>query len=423
MTGQVRNARLETATARGRLKRQAQPHWQALLPGRAHLGWQRQAGDPIGRWLLRQYDGDRYTRVPLGNADDVGKADGQHVLNYAQAIAVARAMLDDGAGGKVHRMTVRQAFDSYIQHKEALGQPVADPLNRGRCHILPALGEKVLDDLTAAHLQRWLANVATAPAQVRPTADGRPQFQAAPKTTEHKRRRQSSANRVLNVLKAALNHAYDQGHTTNNQAWGRKLKPFRNADTARLHYLTTAEAKRLLNACAPDFRPLVRAGLETGCRYGELTRLEAADFNADAGTLTIRKSKSGKPRHVVLTDDGRAFFVKQSVGRPGHALLFAKPSGAAWRKSEQSRPMMEACAAARITPRITFHGLRHTWASLAVMSGAPLLVVAKNLGHADTRMVEKHYGHLAPSYIVDTIRAHAPRYGIADDRRKVVPLK
>ena len=43
------------------------------------------------------------------------------------------------------------------------------------------------------------------------------------------------------------------------------------------------------------------------------------------------------------------------------------------------------------------------------MNGVPLLVVAKNLGHADTRMVERHYGHLAPSYIADAIRAGAPK--------------
>ena len=58
--------------------------------------------------------------------------------------------------------------------------------------------------------------------------------------------------------------------------------------------------------------------------------------------------------------------------------------------------------------------LRHTWASHAVMNGVPLLVVAKNLGHADTRMVEKHYGHLAPSYIADAIRAGAPRFGMVE---------
>jgi integrase len=47
--------------------------------------------------------------------------------------------------------------------------------------------------------------------------------------------------------------------------------------------------------------------------------------------------------------------------------------------------MREACEHARIIPPISFHILRHTWASLAVMARVPLLVVAKNLGHKDTR--------------------------------------
>ena len=74
--------------------------------------------------------------------------------------------------------------------------------------------------------------------------------------------------------------------------------------------------------------------------------------------------------------------------------------------------MKAACRAARIEPEANFHCLRHTYASHAIMNGAPLLVVAKNLGHSDTRMVEKHYGHLAPSYIADAIRAAAPRFGV-----------
>jgi hypothetical protein len=45
------------------------------------------------------------------------------------------------------------------------------------------------------------------------------------------------------------------------------------------------------------------------------------------------------------------------------------------------------------------------------MAGMPLMVVAKNLGHVDTRQVERHYGHLAPSYVVDAVRAHAPKFG------------
>ena len=45
------------------------------------------------------------------------------------------------------------------------------------------------------------------------------------------------------------------------------------------------------------------------------------------------------------------------------------------------------------------------------MGGMPLPVVARNLGHVDTVMVERHYGHLAPSYLVDQVRKHAPRFG------------
>jgi integrase len=224
------------------------------------------------------------------------------------------------------------------------------------------------------------------------------------------------------MLKAALNHAYDEGHVANRDAWGRRLAPFENVDVARVRYLTVAEVRRLLNTCDADFRLLVRAGLESGCRYGELIRLEVSDFNPDAGTLLIRKSKSGKPRHVMLTDEGAAFFREHCVGRAGSELIWRRDVGGGWQSSDQARPMKEACARAKITPAITFHILRHTWASHAAMNGVPLMVVAKNLGHADTRMVEKHYGHLAPSYIADAIRTGAPRYGIKDDKR-VVPLR
>jgi hypothetical protein len=48
------------------------------------------------------------------------------------------------------------------------------------------------------------------------------------------------------------------------------------------------------------------------------------------------------------------------------------------------------------------------------MRGVPLAVIASQLGHADTRMVEKHYGHLAPSYVADTVRAAFGTLGIVE---------
>jgi integrase len=178
----------------------------------------------------------------------------------------------------------------------------------------------------------------------------------------------------------------------------------------------------LINASPPDFRRLVLGALETGARYGELCALLVSDFNRDSGTVAIRQSKSGQPRHIVLTDDGIEFFLSITAGREGNEFLFLKESGEAWLRSHQAEPMEQANINAKITPPINFHGLRHTWASHAVMNGVPMLVVAKNLGHSDTRMVEKHYGHLAPSFVADAIRAGAPRFGIATPTN-VKPLR
>ena len=66
---------------------------------------------------------------------------------------------------------------------------------------------------------------------------------------------------------------------------------------------------------------------------------------------------------------------------------------------------------------MTFHGCRHTYASRLVMKGVPLAMVAAQLGHSSIKQVEKHYGHLAPSYIADAIRAGAPKFGFKPDRR------
>jgi integrase len=243
---------------------------------------------------------------------------------------------------------------------------------------------------------------------------------ADPGDAEAVRRRRSSANRTLTILKAALNHAWREGKTPSDDAW-RRVRPFPEADAARVRYLNTDEARRLMNACAEDFSKIVEAALLTGARYGELAAMTVSDFNSDSGTAFIRTSKAGKARHVVLNDEGRILFERLSVGRAGDQRIFVKADGTAWGKSHQHRPLKAACERAKILPSLDFHSLRHSWASLSIMAGAPLLVVAQNLGHADTRMVERHYGHLAQSYVAETIRRTAPTFG-ASRTNSVVPI-
>jgi integrase len=71
--------------------------------------------------------------------------------------------------------------------------------------------------------------------------------------------------------------------------------------------------------------------------------------------------------------------------------------------------MREACKRAAIDPAVGFHVLRHTHASILAMQAVPMAVIARQLGHSDTRMTERHYAHLAPNYVADTIRASFPR--------------
>jgi hypothetical protein len=51
------------------------------------------------------------------------------------------------------------------------------------------------------------------------------------------------------------------------------------------------------------------------------------------------------------------------------------------------------------------------------------MVVARNMGHTDTRMVEKHYGHLAPGYVADATPAGAPKFGIKREKSNVKALR
>ena len=94
-------------------------------------------------------------------------------------------------------------------------------------------------------------------------------------------------------------------------------------------YLSDDEARRLTNACPPDFCALVVSAQLTGCRYGELAAMVIDDFSSDAGPARVRASKSGKPRHAVLTQEGRDFIAQRAAGTPGSARLFLRGNGEA----------------------------------------------------------------------------------------------
>jgi integrase len=320
------------------------------------------------------------------------------------------------AGGFVPNdgpFTVADALTAYFNAYERRGGKALGRMRSAtRNYILPNLGSMPVAKLTRPRLIAWHESIAASAPRVRGRTGDAPKFRTHKEDAETIRRRRSTANRVLTILKAALNKARQDGRIANDYAWA-QVRAFREVDAARLRYLSDDEVRRLVNTCGSDFRALVTAALMTGCRFGELTALVVEDFNTDSGTIHIRTSKSGKPRHVAVADEGRLFFTRQCLGKLPSSRLFTRANGRPWSASDQQRPLAAASSDAQVAP-ITFHGLRHTYASRLAMKGVPLAVIATQLGHSDIRMVEKHYGHMAPNYVADTVRAAFGTMGIVE---------
>jgi integrase len=417
MARTVLDSRLDSRTARARLTVRHEPYWRAIDSG-MHIGYRK--GVRKTAWVARHRSAaGRYTKTVLGIADDVQDADGDAILSFSDAQARAREWFaqqsrgDAGGSGRVK--TVADAVDLYRDWYVATRPADRTHALRNIDHriaafILPELGAVPIAKLTTGRIRAWLHDLSDRPPRVR-SRPGTQRYRDTSGDPYAVRKRRATANKVLTILKAALNHAYHEGLIASDDAW-RRVKPFAGVNAARVRYLSAEESVRLVNACDEDFRRLVEAGLHSGCRYGELTRLRVRDYIADSGTVLIEESKNGKPRHVVLTEEGQDFFCSVAAGKHNEDILFTRADGGQWGASHQNRRLAAACENGRISPAINFHVLRHSYASRLVMAAIPLPVVSANLGHADTRMVEKHYGHLAPSYVADTIRKLAPNLGL-----------
>ena len=213
-----------------------------------------------------------------------------------------RSLLSVGnAGADRQRFLQRDAMQDYLRAYERRGGKDARNIRSAiRAHILPHLGDVRVDRLTRRRVTEWHQELAAASPRLR-TRAGTPASPRRrvidPSDTDAIRCRRASANRVLSVLKAAMNHAHHEGRIHSTAAWA-SVKPFREVDAPRIRFLTDEEIARLVNACEPGLREIVVASILTGMRYGEITRLRGFDVNAEVGTITVAVSKSGKARHI-----------------------------------------------------------------------------------------------------------------------------
>lgn len=447
--------RLDTRAARRRLPISKREVWRHLTRTR-HIGYRRNKS--AGTWYARVFSNGRYKVHRVGIADDLVRADGIAILSYDQAIEYALSWFE-AASVAEFGYTVRRAVEDYHAYLTSERKPSArnaEGLLKSHVprEVTSESGDKIpladieVTKLTPLVIREWRAG-----------------FLDSGLT-------RATANNHLAVLKAALSKAYQDlpQKVPSDHAW-RRVKPLRNAINPRVGYYTVEQAAQLMAACEPDFAFLVEGALLTGCRHGELRRLDVSDFHMDAVRpwIHVRTAKNGRGRKVFLDDQGARLFTRLTHQRDpiepmfistvvtGALIGVAKREGRPcvprieaikerlqdapwrsvdldpemlwyltgitglrreelwteqwrrWRVSSQIRRMRAAGDSLGFSIK-NFHALRHTYASLLIQAGVPLKFVADQLGHSSVRMVEQHYGHLAPSVVAEAIREHMPRY-------------
>jgi integrase len=412
MARSVRSNPLETRTNRLKLASRETLYFVTIGEGLA-LGYRRTMKGN-GTWQVRLWIGDKYVKHTLGEADDFMDADGANVLTFFQAQGRATAFAAEAHKSDLPNskpVTLNEAAATYLtwykDHRRAYRETKATV----NAHILPAWNNKLVMEITTPEIVRWHEKLATTPARKRSSKlSTTPAYRKKPNTTEEQRSRKSTANRILTVLKAILNKAFRDGLVSDDTAW-RRVKPFGNTDEPITRFLSEAESTRLVNACRPGFRELVKAALFTGCRYSELTRLLTKNVNPDTGMIYISpEAKSGKGRYIPLHAEGLDFFKNSIICKSGKDHVFLRADGIPWGKNHQVRLLNAACGKAKIEPEIGFHELRHTYASTLAQMRVDLLTISKLLGHADTRITSRHYAHLCDTTLKDAV-AKLPSFG------------
>ena len=376
MARSIRNTSLETRTARLKLAAAKKPIFVRIAPSLS-LGYRR--NQIAGTWVLRLADGKGGASTKaIGTADDYEAANNESVLDFWQAQERAKALVKDNGGGDLSKpLTVRHAAEVYLERLEAKNPRTArDTRGRLNKHFLIKFGDELVTGLRKAKLDAWLNSL------VSKSPD-----------RETVRKSKDTANRVLTMVKALLNHAVRDpaNRILDDHAW-RLVKPFGDVAVPRAVHFSPEQARALIGACPnKDFVNLLTAGFLTGARYGELTDCSVRDFDPMARTLKV-DGKTGQ-RSIILQPEAVTFFNQIAKDQPPEAPLLSRADGGRWNRSHQQRRMAQALELAGLDKTGTFYALRHSYISRAIEGGVPLNIIGDNCG-TSVRMIEKTYAKI-----------------------------
>jgi len=201
-------------------------------------------------------------------------------------------------------------------------------------------------------------------------------------------------------------------------------KPSVAGQAMDFNFLSMDEADRLLSWARekqPKEYPAYATALYTGLRMGELWGLRWADCDLDRGLLTVRRSyrlapKSGKPRAVPINPALLPILRQWRNDCPASDEALVFPTARGFMRQKDRDYGFKAALTGAECHAVTFHGLRHTFASHFMMSGGNILTLQKLLGHSSVAVTMK-YAHLAPDFMRDEIarlRFERPSARVAD---------
>ena len=371
----IRDAALESRTARLKLPKRRRPYWVALARGLS-LGYRRI--NTAGPWIVRSSDGKGGNRIQnFAVADDHEQSDGDRVLTFWEAQTAARAI---ASGGKVMGgpLTVAGAIERYGDELRAnSGNPYNARL--AGIHLPAALLSKPVQLLTTGELRQW-----------------RNSLQAG--------RAASTVNRIVVTLSAALTLAAEMDQRITNRAWKVGLQKLKgaNTDNARNTVLAESSIRELVGFAykeSPEFGLLIETMATTGARRVQLARLVVRDLQDDRSNprLMMPSALKGKKvkrvdRHAVAIPASLAAKLRKAAdGRTPESLLLRKPDGAAWAACDPYLPFHRTVTKAGLDPKtVTAYALRHSSITRQLIAGIPVRIVAA-AHDTSVDMVEKTY--------------------------------
>jgi integrase len=403
------------------LKARGEPYWRAIVAG-TFIGYRK--GKRASAWVARQRStAGGYAEQRIGTPDDLVTADGAVVLSYAQAVKLATTMQVEGRQPLPRHyadgLTLNDVFNQYLEDRQAtpggrfgrvMPTSTADvSLGTWNLRVRDGIGAKMVTALDAKALRKWHAALITQP----PTCRGK-KLDYDPTDPEQLRSRRNTANRVLTLIKASLSWARrNELLSATMPDWWRNVQPFNLGDDAEPRMMETGEITRLLNAAPKDLRDLLSGALMTGARYGELCGLLVRDYDPDTSTVRIVQTKTYKTLRQPLAPEGVVLFDRLTAGREPAERLFIRADGRAWGKSDATKPMAATVEVAKLED-VTFKTTRATYGKLLLVATRDIEMVARALGHSDSRITRKHYARYIPSELASAV-AMLPALGFDQD--------